>query len=81
MKSSERKGVQTAGNPYKLILDPDRQFIKEDGKDLAQVTVSVVDKNGIPRPTATNELQFKVKVSGTYRAPCNGKESFIIKKV
>jgi beta-galactosidase len=34
--------------------------------------VSVVDKNGIPCPTASNQLQFKVEGAGTYRAACNG---------
>jgi beta-galactosidase len=31
-----------------------------------------VDKNGIPCPTATNQLKFKVTRAGTYRAACNG---------
>ena len=43
-----------------------------DGMDLAFVTVSVVDKDGIPCPTATNELKFNVKGTGSYRAACNG---------
>jgi beta-galactosidase len=30
-----------------------------------------VDKNGIPCPTATNQLQFKVSGAGSYRAACN----------
>jgi beta-galactosidase len=32
----------------------------------------LVDKNGIPCPTATNQLKFKVSGAGTYRAACNG---------
>tara|TARA_R110002049_G_scaffold292252_3_gene476689 strand:+ start:47811 stop:48089 length:279 start_codon:yes stop_codon:yes gene_type:complete len=39
---------------------------------LPYVTVSVVDKNGIPCPTATNQLKFEVTGNGTYRAACNG---------
>ena len=31
-----------------------------------------MDKNGIPCPTATNQLKFKVAGAGTYRAACNG---------
>lgn len=71
-KAVTEKEVQTARNSYKLVLDTDGQFIKADGKDLAIVTVSVVDKNSNPCPTATNQLQFKVNVYGYYRAACNG---------
>ena len=46
--------------------------IVANGEDLAFVTVSVVDKNGIPCPIASNQLEFKVKGKGTYRAACNG---------
>ncbi|WP_435133562.1 glycoside hydrolase family 2 TIM barrel-domain containing protein [Formosa sp. A9] len=66
------KEVHTAGTPYKLVLTSDRKTLHADGKDLAYVEVSVVDKNGIPCPTATHQLQFKVKGSGVYRAACNG---------
>ena len=53
------KEVKTAGKPYKIVLNPDRKTIKADGKDLSYVTVSVVDKNGIECPTATDQLKFK----------------------
>jgi len=66
------KEIQTAGKPYKIVLKPDRKTIQADGKDLSFVTVSVVDKSGIPCPTATNQLKLKVKGKGTYRASCNG---------
>jgi beta-galactosidase len=66
------KEIQTAGKPYKIVLKPDRKTIQADGKDLSFVTVSVVDKSDIPCTTATNQLKFKVKGKGTYRASCNG---------
>jgi beta-galactosidase len=71
-KAVAEKEIHTAGKPYKLILESDRTELKADGKDLAFVTVSVVDKNGILCPTATNQLSFKVKGAGTYKAACNG---------
>ena len=71
-KPVSEKEVHTAGKPYKIILNPDRKTIKATGKDVSFVTVSVVDKSGIPCPTATNQLKFNVKGSGTYRAACNG---------
>lgn len=71
-KAVSEKEVKTAGKPYKLVLRPDKKTLKADGKDISFVEVSVVDKNGIPCPTATNQLKFNVKGAGTYRAACNG---------
>jgi beta-galactosidase len=71
-KPAATQEIKTAGKPYKLVLQPDRTQISADGKDLSFVTVSVVDKDGNPCPTATNQLTFSVKGAGTYRAACNG---------
>jgi len=71
-KAVAEEQIQTAGDPYQIVLNADRNTIQADGKDLSYVTVSVVDKNGVPCPTATNQLQFKVKGKGKYRAACNG---------
>ena len=70
-KAAEKE-IHTAGEPYQIILQPEVSVIKANGEDLAYVTVSVVDKNGNPCPTATNQLKFSVKGKGTYRAACNG---------
>lgn len=66
------KEIKTAGKPHKIILESDVKTLKANGEDLAYITVSVVDKNGIFCPTATNQLTFKVDGEGTYRAACNG---------
>lgn len=71
-KPQAEKEVRTAGKPYQLVLEPDVKTIKANGEDLAFITVSVVDKDGNPCPTATNQLDFKVKGKGTYKAACNG---------
>lgn len=80
-KAVAEEQITTAGKPYKIILTPDRKEIKADGKDLSFVTVSVVDKNGVPCPTASNQLNFEVKGAGTFKAVCNGDatslESFV----
>ncbi|MBD0831571.1 DUF4982 domain-containing protein [Aestuariibaculum sediminum] len=69
---TEEKEIHTAGKPYKIVLEPEKQILKANGEDLAFVRVSVVDKNGIPCPKATNQLNFKVSGEGIYRAACNG---------
>lgn len=66
------KEIQTAGEPHKIMLTADRKTIQANGKDISFVTVSVIDKNGNPCPTANNQLKFKVKGNGFYRASCNG---------
>ena len=73
--------VETAGEPYKIILNADRRQLQADGKDISFVTVSVVDKRGVPCPTATNALNFTVTGAGHFKAVCNGDptslESFV----
>lgn len=64
--------VVTAGKPHKIVLEADRKVIDADGKDLSYVTVSVVDKDGNPCPTATTQLKFTVKGEGHFKAVCNG---------
>ena len=71
-KSVAEKEIFTAGKPYRIVLEPDRTVLDANGEDLAFVTVSVVDKDGNECPTATQQLNFKVKGKGKYRAACNG---------
>ncbi|MGB5384556.1 MAG: DUF4982 domain-containing protein [Lutimonas sp.] len=66
------KEIKTAGKPYQIVLSPDRKQLKANGEDLSFVTVSVQDINGIPCPTATDQLTFAVKGKGTFKAVCNG---------
>lgn len=71
-KAAATKEIRTAGKPYKIVLNADRKQITANGEDLAYVTAYVVDKQGNPCPTATNQLSFKVNGKGSYRAVCNG---------
>ncbi len=84
-KPAARKEVHTAGKPHRIELVPDRWRIAADGKDLSFVTVRVVDKDGNLCPLAENEIRFKVKGAGVYRAGANGNpislESFQLPKM
>lgn len=71
-KPAAEKEIQTADQPYQLVLEADRQTISANGEDISFVTVSVTDKSGIPCPVANNQLKFKVTGAGKYRAACNG---------
>ncbi|HQK39483.1 MAG TPA: DUF4982 domain-containing protein, partial [Flavobacterium alvei] len=71
-KAVAEESIHTAEKPYQIKLETDRSTLEANGEDLSYVTVSVVDKNGNPCPTATQQLNFSVSGKGTYRAACNG---------
>lgn len=71
-KAVAEKNVYTAGKPHHIELQTDYTSLKADGKDLAYVTVRVVDKEGNLCPTDGRRLNFRVKGAGSYRASANG---------
>ena len=70
--------VRTAGAPARIVLEADRNTISATGHDLSFVTVSLVDKDGNPCPTATDMMSFEVTGAGTFRAACNGDATSLI---
>ena len=62
----------TAGTPAVLVLQPDRVNLRADGDDMAFVTISMLDLEGVSCPTASDELTFEVSGAGTFQAVCNG---------
>lgn len=69
---AETKIVRTAGAPHHIELVVDRDSISADGKDLAYITVRVVDKDGNLCPDDSRLIEFTVKGAGKYRASANG---------
>lgn len=68
----EEKVIRTAGTPHHLELIADRTQLMADGKDLAYITVRVVDKDGNLCPSDSRLVTFSVKGVGHYRASANG---------
>jgi beta-galactosidase len=64
--------VQTSGPAAKLVLTANRKKISADGKDLAFITVTVEDKNGIVVPQADNPIHFTTSAPGEIVATDNG---------
>jgi beta-galactosidase len=64
--------VKTTGGPAGLGLSADRTVIEADGRDLAFVTIKILDKDGLMVPTAANLLRFRVSGAGTIAAAGNG---------
>ena len=66
------KTVRTAGKPHHIELVTDRSSLQADGKNLAYVTLRIVDKDGNLCPNDGRLVSFKVKGAGKYRASANG---------
>lgn len=71
-KAVAEKVVNTAGKPHHIELSTDYSVLKANGKDLAYVTLKVVDKDGNLCPTDSRLVNFKVRGAGKYRASANG---------
>ena len=52
--------------------DEHNVLLNADGKDLAFITVSLLDRDGNECPLADDELTFEVSGAGTFKAACNG---------
>ncbi len=64
--------METAGDAAKLKLEPDRNTIRADGRDLSFVTVMVKDKEGRTAPRADNSIHFEIEGPGEIVATDNG---------
>ncbi len=71
-KPAAQKIVNTAGAPYRLELSTSSKGLSADGKDLAYVTVKVVDKDGNLCPLDNRLVKFKTAGAASYRAAANG---------
>ena len=71
-REAARTKTVTAGIPAQLVLEADRTTLKADGDDMAFITVSMADANGVFCPTADDELTFEVTGAGVFQAACNG---------
>ena len=69
---TESRTVRTAGEPCRLLLETDRTSLVADGKDLAYVTVSAVDRDGNFCPLDDRLVKFNVSGAGTFKASANG---------
>jgi beta-galactosidase len=64
--------VRTVGKAAQLQLEPDRNNIQADGKDLSFITVRVLDSNGFLVPQANNRISFEVSGPAEIVATDNG---------
>jgi beta-galactosidase len=62
----------TAGAPAKIVIEPDRDYICNDGMDAVLLNFSVVDKDGNLCETADNQLHFELIGDGVLLGVGNG---------
>lgn len=63
--------LKTAGDPAKIMLTVDRPQINNDWNDVAYVTATVVDANGVPCPQADKIVNFSISGAGVITATDN----------
>jgi len=64
--------ISTTGDPAAISLSPDRDTIRADRRDVAHVTVQVVDAHGRVHPEADHEIAFEVQGEGRLIGVDNG---------
>ena len=67
-----RERRETTGPGRRLRLTADRSAIDADGRDVAMVTVDLLDARGRPVPTANDKLAFRVSGPGRLIGVGNG---------
>ncbi len=71
-RAAAEEVVRTAGKPHHLVMESAVPTLQADGKDLAYITVKVVDKEGRLCPADGRLVSFEVSGAGSYRAGANG---------
>jgi beta-galactosidase len=67
--------VVTTGIPDQINLAADKNILYNNSRDIAMVTVEVLDKNGLHVPDADNEISFAIKGPGKIIGVGNGDPS------
>jgi len=68
------KTIQTADEPARILLEPDRSLLKANGEDLSFIAVKIVDKNGTLVPRADNQVNFSIEGPGLIAGVDNGSQ-------
>ncbi len=53
--------VETTGEPAEIVLSPYKTTMPGDGKDIAVINISVVDRQGREVPDAAHQIRFSLK--------------------
>jgi len=62
----------TSASPYALAMQPDRDQVNPNGKDIVHITTKVVDSTGILNPHSNQLVNYKLDGPGRIRVIDNG---------
>jgi beta-galactosidase len=69
--------LRTAGKPMKIVLDLDRARLTPAWDDVAFVTATIADQNGMPVPAASDMVLFTITGPGAIAALDSGDNSSV----
>jgi beta-galactosidase len=69
--------LRTAGSPAKILLAADRTKLTPAWDDVAYVSATITDQNGIPAPGATDLISFTITGPGVIAAVDSGDNSSV----
>ena len=55
---------RTAGDPYQIVLQPDREAMASDGRDTVRIVAVIADKDSVPVPSAKPWITFHAEGPG-----------------
>jgi beta-galactosidase len=64
--------LSSANNPYTLLLQPDREQVASNGREVVHITTSVVDSAGVLNPHSDHMVNYEVEGPGKIRVIDNG---------
>jgi beta-galactosidase len=64
--------VSTTGQAVSILMSSDRQSIAADQRDVAHITVQILDNQDRVVPTADNEITFQIEGAGSLLGTDNG---------
>jgi beta-galactosidase len=64
--------LNSANNPYTLLLQPDREQVASNGREVVHITTSVVDSTGVLNPHSDHMVNYEVEGPGKIRVIDNG---------
>jgi beta-galactosidase len=71
-KAASNFELRTAGKPAKILLSVDKEIIKHNWDDVAFVTATILDENGVIVPDANNLVNFEISGAGDIVAVDSG---------
>lgn len=71
-KEAAQYELKTAGKPFRLLLQADREELAADGQDLLHLSIQLIDEKGVLVPNADRTIEVEVSGNGVLKGVDNG---------